>query len=548
MAFYLVCIILVVLLPSFVFATIVLNRTNEAQKRAVEALLQASTGSVNKVIDREVSSMLSMLAFFSTSLHLQNGDYRSLQEQADKALAGTDAHLVVIGPDYQLRLNTRVPYGTELGETADRVTAEKAFATDRPAVSNLFFGRAAQKWVFNVHQPVRLGSGERLLLTLTQDADHLLKVVNRDILSPEWNAAVLDDSGNVIVSTDPGTTTGKPFFLQVVPALRIGIGTARYKDVDYQVVTDFTPLTGWKVVAWAKTSDVQATATSSLMWLAAGGAVIATLATAGAVFIARFLSRDVRMLARDAMRLGLGERVPPRRHVIAELDTVSKALSEAAEARLQAENEIRFLMREVAHRAKNQLTVIQAMLNQSVGGACSATDFAEAFRKRLAGLARSTDLMIANAAQGVELGELTRNQLAPFMPEDGKRARVSGPSIRLDSQASQTLGMALHELATNAVKYGAFANERGVVEFSWSVEGERLALVWRERNADIAPDHAEHAPKGFGSLVLERMLGIALQAQLERLVHADGIEWRMSIPLSRLRNEEAASADGHGDA
>lgn len=543
-AFYLVCLILVVVVPSFVFATIVLNRANEAQERAVESLLKTSTGAVNRVIDREVSAMLSMLTFFSTSSYVQSGDYRSLQAQAEKALAGTNAHLLVVGRDYLLRLNSRVPYGTELGQTSDRVTVQRALATDRPAVSNLFFGQIAQKWVFNVHLPVRLNSGEPILLTLTQDADFLSKVVTPDLLSPGWNAAVLDDAGSVIVSTDPGAVTGKPFFLQVVPALRIGLGRARHQDVDYQVVTDFSALTGWKIVAWAEASVVQAPATSSLVWLIVGGAIIATLATAAAVFIARILSRDVRMLARDATRLGLGESVPPRRHVIAELDTVSKALSEAAEARKRAEGEIRFLMREVAHRSKNQLTVIQAMLNQSATTAESPIAFADSFRKRLAGLARSTDLMIANTALGVSLEELAQNQLKPFTPDDAGRVQMSGPPIWLDSQASQTIGMALHELATNAAKHGAFANTHGIVEFSWVVDGDRLNLVWRERGSDLDPERTEASPKGFGSIVLERMLGIAMNAELKRRMHADGIEWRFSIPLSKLKDEPAEEYGG----
>ena len=547
-AFYLVCLILAAVIPAFIFAIIVANRSNEAQERVREALLKTSTGAVNRAVEREVSSLLSTLTFFSTSDYLLTGDLRNLQDQAQKALAGTNTYLIVIGHDYGQRLNTRVPFGTDLGPTSDRISAERAFVSGTTAVSSLFFGQTAQTWVFNVYMPVTLASGERVLLALTEDAQSMAATVNGDILAPGWNAAVLDDAGHVIVATDPVAAVGAPFFLNVVPSPRIGLGTARHQGADYQVVTDFSPLTGWRIVAWAKMSDVQAPATSSLVWLTVGGAVFAALAAVAALLIAQAVSRDVRLLTRDAMRLGLGESVPPRRHAIAELDTVSKALCEAAEARARAEGEIRFLMREVAHRSKNQLTVIQAMLNQSASAADSATAFAEAFRKRVAGLARSTDLMIANAAQGVELAELAGNQLSPFVPDNGERARISGPSVRLDSQGSQTLGMALHELATNAVKYGAFANDRGIVEFSWSVEGDRLALVWREREADIDPGQAAAARKGFGSVVLERMLGMALEARLERLVHADGIEWRMSIPLSRLRNDAATMADGDGQA
>ncbi len=113
--------------------------------------------------------------------------------------------------------------------------------------------------------------------------------------------------------------------------------------------------------------------------------------------------------------------------MIAEVETVSAALAKAAASRTKAEGEIRFLMREVAHRSKNQLTVIQSMLNQSVHSAESVADFADSFRKRIAGLARSTDLMIANAAQGVDFRELAQNQLQPFTPDDPKRVVLSGP-------------------------------------------------------------------------------------------------------------------------
>lgn len=196
-------------------------------------------------------------------------------------------------------------------------------------------------------------------------------------------------------------------------------------------------------------------------------------------------------------------------------------------------------MREVAHRSKNQLTVIQAMLNQSAASAENASDFADTFRKRVAGLARSTDLMIANATDGVNLMELAKNQLKPFTPDDAGRVRIAGPAVRLDPQASQTLGMALHELSTNATKYGALANETGIVSLTWVTSGDNLNLVWRESRATIDRQAIAESRKGFGSVVLERMLGMALDARLDLLVHDDGVEWRVTIPLARLRDEES---------
>ncbi|WP_411033898.1 sensor histidine kinase [Shinella sp. BYT-45] len=537
--FYLVCLILVIVIPAFLFSIVVLKRTNEAQERIFESLLRTSTGAVNRAVEREISGMFSTLNFLSTSDSLQKGDYAALHGQATKALEGTDIYFIVIDQTMRQLLNTRVPYGTPLNTASEPVSAGLALARGERMVSNLFFGRTARQWVFNVYLPMRLANGQHVLLTLTKNAEALRRAVNPDILSPGWNAAVLDTEGAVIVSTDENQKTGEPFFLRVVPALRLGVSAMRHEGVNYQVVTEFSSLAGWRMIAWAKSSDVQAPAVSSFLWLTIGGAVFALLAAVSAVGIARVLSRDVRLLAHDARRLGQGERVAPRPYAISELETVSRALAEAADARVKSENEVRFLMREVAHRSKNQLTVIQAMLNQSAAGAENASEFAETFRKRVAGLARSTDLMIANATQGVNLAELARNQLKPFTPDDATRVRIAGPAVLLDPQASQTLGMALHELSTNATKYGALANETGVVSLSWVTSGENLNLVWRESRATIDKDAIAASRKGFGSVVLERMLGMALDAKLDFIVHDDGIEWRVTIPLARLRDEEA---------
>jgi two-component sensor histidine kinase len=538
-AFYLVCLILVVVIPAFLFSIVVLKRTNEAQERIFESLLRTSTSAVNRAVEREISGMFSTLNFLSTSDSLQKGDHAALHGQATKALEGTDVYFLVIDQSMRQLLNTRVPYGTPLGATSEPVSAGLALARGERMVSDLFFGKTAQQWVFNVYLPLRLANGEHVILTLTKNAEALRRAVNPDVLSPGWNAAVLDSNGTVIASTDETQKTGTPFFLRVVPALRLGVSTMGQGGVDYQVVTEFSSLAGWRMIAWAKTSDVQAPAVSSFLWLAIGGVVFAALAAISAFGIARVLSRDVRLLAQDARRLGHGERVAARPYAISELETVSQALAEAADARVKSENEVRFLMREVAHRSKNQLTVIQAMLNQSAASAENASDFADTFRKRVAGLARSTDLMIANATDGVNLMELAKNQLKPFTPDDAGRVRIAGPAVRLDPQASQTLGMALHELSTNATKYGALANETGIVSLTWVTSGDNLNLVWRESRATIDRQAIAESRKGFGSVVLERMLGMALDARLDLLVHDDGVEWRVTIPLARLRDEES---------
>jgi len=166
----------------------------------------------------------------------------------------------------------------------------------------------------------------------------------------------------------------------------------------------------------------------------------------------------------------------------------------------------------------------------------------QSFEKRIFGLARSTDLLLANGIAGVDLEELLTSQIGPFCPLDGERVELDGPSVRLNTQAAQILGMAAHELATNAAKYGAFATDDGRLELAWRKTDDGLALVWRERVKALAT-RAER--RGFGTTVLESMVGTSLAAEVERILHADGIEWRFVIPLASL-DPSGRVEPGHG--
>ncbi|OQP84685.1 histidine kinase [Rhizobium rhizosphaerae] len=534
---YLAALLMVAIIPSFIFSLFILKRSADNQDEVVSQLLRASTTSVSRVVEREIDTMLTTLKVLAALHRPGDTDFKAFYDRSVSALAGTGTHLLIVDRNYRQLFNTRVRYGAPLPPVADPSSVDQAFRSGTTVVSNVFFGRTAGRWVFNVYLPLGdNGTSTEWVMALTRDAEDLARVVGHGALSSGWNAAVLDSTGRVIASSDATMRPGTAFFLQIVPGPEAGLGSARYKGVDYRTVTEFSVTSGWRVVAWARQSDVDARVVKSFLWLSLGGMLFAGLALVGSMAIARMLSQGVRGLAEDARRLGAGEPVAPRRHRITELEAVSEALGAAAEARAKAEGEIHFLMREVAHRSKNQLTVIQSMLNQSVHAQGTAQDFAETFRRRLAGLARSTDLMIAHAAQGVDMGELARNQLQPFVPEEAGRVVIEGPPLRLDTQASQTLGMALHELATNATKYGALANSHGRVRLSWTLDETELHLVWRESGVDL-PAETTPPRRGFGTMVLERMLGMSLDARLKRERHADGIEWQVTIPLAKLAPE-----------
>ncbi|MBP2235997.1 two-component sensor histidine kinase [Sinorhizobium kostiense] len=538
-SFYLISLLLIAIVPPFVFSLVILKRNMDAQEQVVSSLLKASTGSVTRIVEREVEGKLTTLRVLSTSPAIDLGDMKTIFDRASVALAGSDSHLIVVDRQHELRLNTRFPFATQLGRASDP-DVELAFESGVPLVSGVFFARAGGRWAFNVLLPYTAANGEKFLLGLTQDATSMAKAVNRETLSPGWNAALVDGRGRVIISSDPKVSPGDAFFLKQLPMLSIGVDNVSANGTEYRVASEFSVLTGWRIVAWAPREIIDQPMVWSFLWLSLGGIIFTSIAIAGSFTIARLLTQGVKLLALDARRLGAGQSIEPRRYMITEVEAVSAALARAAAARTKAEGEIRLLMREVAHRSKNQLTVIQSMLAQSSASAEDAPDFVDGFRRRLAGLARSTDLMLANAALGVDFRELVQNQLQPFAPDDSDRIQLHGPDLRLDTQMAQTLGMVFHELATNAIKHGALANTTGTIRLDWSVEKGAITIRWRERGAEIAD--SQKPRRGFGTVVLERMLALALRAELEKTMHADGIEWLIRIPRQGEQEERSEPA------
>jgi two-component sensor histidine kinase len=259
-------------------------------------------------------------------------------------------------------------------------------------------------------------------------------------------------------------------------------------------------MSGWRIVLWAPAANIERPMRQSMQTFALGGLAMILIGAGAAWLLARQVTRPVRRLAQDARRLGAGEMVEAQDYPITEITTISEALAQAAEDRSKAESEIRFLMREVAHRAKNQLTVVSSIAKQTALNADNFEDFQDRFQKRVQGLARSTDLLVEGGVAGVELWSLLETQIEPFRPESESRLNMEGPIVRLSDHAAQTMGMAFHEMATNAAKYGAFAGKAGTLSITWRLTGDELELIWREmvRRTLAAAD-----TRGFGTEVIE---------------------------------------------
>lgn len=530
--FYLAFLVAVVVLPATAFTAVLLARHNVAQEETVQTFTVATARSVLQSVEREISGMITTQRVLMSIEALNNGDLAQFHEHAQTALAGTGSYFIVADHQANQLLNTRVEYGTPLGEVSDFETVQRALETPDAVVSDVFFGRTAQEYVFNVVRQ-RPGIVPPQLAILTQNASSLSNALLTRELPQGWHVALVDSKNTVLAASEDAAVIGEPLFIP----LREDAGGTRWSDItisgeDYKTITQHSILTGWYVVAWAPSAVVTEPMRTTLLWLLAGALVIVGLAGFAAALIGHRIALSVRGLARQARAMGAGQEIVAIPYPVQELATVSEALADAGAKRRRAENESRFLMREVAHRSKNQLTVISAMAKQTARGADNVEKFVENFQNRLYGLARSTDLLLAHGTQGIGLRDLFRTQIDPFRPEDPSRVVKTGVNVYLNVQAAQVLGMAAHELATNAAKYGAFSREGGKLTVNWNrAGGDRLHLVWRETVPDFTPPSDR---KGFGTVVLQTMVASVLKADVERTVHPDGIEWVFSIPLEQI--------------
>jgi two-component sensor histidine kinase len=201
-------------------------------------------------------------------------------------------------------------------------------------------------------------------------------------------------------------------------------------------------------------------------------------------------------------------------------------------SRKAGEAHLRDIMRELTHRSKNLLAVIQAMARQTARQAGTTEGFLQQFSARLQALAASHDLLVQESWHGASLSELIRSQLGHHLDRESSQISVQGPAVLLKPEAAQSLGLAIHELATNAAKYGGLSVPTGRVSIAWQVQpGDGIEIVWTESGG---PGVAEPQRRGFGSLVVERNLAHALEADIKLEFLPQGARCRMFIPATNL--------------
>jgi two-component sensor histidine kinase len=195
-------------------------------------------------------------------------------------------------------------------------------------------------------------------------------------------------------------------------------------------------------------------------------------------------------------------------------------------------------MREMNHRAKNMLGLVQAIARQTATR--NPEEFIERFSERIQALSANQELLVRGERKGVETEDLVRAQLAPFADLIGTRIVTQGPKLRLKAAGAQAIGLALHELATNAGKYGALSTDSGCVDICWATDGDIFTMSWVERDG---PPVSAPKRRGFGTVVMQEMAEDSVDGTVDLDYRPSGLTWGLTCPAENtLEPRERSSS------
>jgi two-component sensor histidine kinase len=201
--------------------------------------------------------------------------------------------------------------------------------------------------------------------------------------------------------------------------------------------------------------------------------------------------------------------------------------------RKAAEEHLRLVINELGHRVKNTLAVIQVIADQTFKTGGDLESIRSAFQGRLKALAETHNLLTAAHWESVDLAALVDHAVGDLRGASCERVHAAGEALKLIPEASLAIGMTLHELYTNAVKYGALATETGSIDMRWRLNGDALIIDWQEQGgAEITPP----ARKGFGTAMIDQSIEYQLGGQVVREYRPDGLHCTLTVPLEAVRS------------
>jgi len=453
-------------LPLILFAAgIVFNNYRQDRQDATQRVLE-TVRSIRLVLDSEMQRMTGGLQVLALSNSIGSGNFDGFRNIAAGFLEQYGKDGVVLVADREGRqLFSSVSEDTAgLPLRNNRAIVEKVFAEKRPVYSNLFIGAVKKRLIVTVEVPV-IRDGEVLYdISFSPPIGIFQAIIDQQRPNQDWTISIFDGVGsNVARVPNPQETVGKHAALSLYAEMfrqpEATLPTVSLEGVP--LITSFarSSLTGWTVAAGLPESSLVAPLWRNLAITSLIGGVLLLVGLFFAVRMAAAIARGEMLHA--------------------------------------------LLIEELNHRVKNTLAILQSIATQTFRNA-SRTE-REKFEGRLGALAEAHNLLSQEKWQGSELQDVILRVLKPYLLNNAERMRMLGPKVPLSPRLAVILSMIVHEIATNAAKYGALSNDTGTVTLDWSLIKDsaepKLKLVWTEAGG---PHVTAPVQRGFGSRLIER--------------------------------------------
>jgi two-component sensor histidine kinase len=453
-------------LPLIIFAAAIIFSHYERDREDASRRVLATVRSIRLVLDAEMQRMAGGLQVLALTNALRDNDFEGFRRIAKGFLDQYRDGGVVLVADHE----GRQVFSSVTTDTAslplrnNREIVEKVFAEKKPLYSNLFVGAVRKKLIVTVEVPVFRDNEMIYDLSFTPPIEIFQDIINTQRPSEDWTMSIFDAEGtNFARVPNPEETVGKraspTLYAAMFKQSEATLPTVSLEGVPLITAFMRSSLTGWTVAGGVAEATLVGPLWRNLAITSLIGSVLLLIGLAFAVRMAAAIAR--------------GEML---HHLLIE---------------------------ELNHRVKNTLAILQSIAAQTFRSASRAER--QTFEGRLGALAEAHNLLSKEKWQGSELQDVAGRVLQPYALSNPGRIRMSGPKVPLSPRLAVVLSMVLHEIATNAAKYGALSNESGTAALDWEIMADnpnpKLKLTWQETGG---PHVVAPVQRGFGSRLIER--------------------------------------------
>jgi two-component sensor histidine kinase len=529
-----------ILLGAFLFFQYVSNERATALER-----VNAIAGSISATLDREFQGRIETLQALAAKRYLHAGELGLFADVLRAASSVSPGDFVLTDEAGNQHINTRSELSGSPAKAPDHAELQRVFQTKSPQVSDLFRDAANGSYRFAIRIPIDPETGPRYAFGYVPRNDKVLGVLRESSLPQGWFAAILDRKGHIVArSSRNDEFAGKPASPDFVANLTKTHGQIESVDLEgRETITSYqrSPLSEWVTVVWVPKQLLQESLNTALAMTSALALAALLLSLAAGYAVSRLIRKPTDQLLQSAQALKSGNIVVFDQTAMREANVIGEALADAS-------RDVQLYMREISHRSKNLLAVVQSISRQTQRSSPDLKTFAQRFDSRLESLARSHDLLVNRNWGGVPIRELIEAQLESFVTPGDDRIGLEGPVMSLSPAASQHIGLAIHELATNATKYGALSGRDGRVSISWNenrdCDGRPIfRLIWAESGG---PPVSAASKKGFGRFVIETAVARGVLGKSNIDWQPTGLVWTLEAPSPRLVDKTTFQLDEKG--